>query len=167
MKLTRTNTPLYSPTRTNTTLPTATPTRVCSAEKCNGQDDDCDGLIDEGYAINQVCFKGVGACMVAGITVCDGTGTGVVCNATSNPPQLWENCNGIDDDCDGQVDEGFNIGQPCTMGAYPCIIKGTITCFGCAGEFQQECNCSDGIDDDHDFAIDCADPDCSGRNPCP
>lgn len=71
-------------------------------EMCNGNDDDCDGLNDEIYTnLGSAC--GVGAC--AGVYICNGAGDGTECNGAA--PQINETCsNGIDDDCDGSVDEG-------------------------------------------------------------
>jgi hypothetical protein len=73
-------------------------------ETCNGVDDDCDGLVDEDFS----CAQGA---VVACTTSC-GTQGAMVCSescalpdATECVPPL-EVCNGVDDDCDGYVDEG-------------------------------------------------------------
>ena len=39
-----------------------------------------------------------------------------------------EFCNGKDDNCDGQTDEGFNIGQACVGNAGVCQVTGKIEC---------------------------------------
>jgi hypothetical protein len=49
--------------------------------------------------------SGVGACEAPGTTVCAADGQGVLCGATPGTPTL-ESCNGLDDDCDGAVDQG-------------------------------------------------------------
>ncbi|MBN1774677.1 MAG: hypothetical protein JXB32_25675 [Deltaproteobacteria bacterium] len=81
--------------------------RVCEApvdEECNGVDDDCDTLTDEGFA----CAAGS---TVACTTPCGVEGTGI-CTDTCEPPTRAactaadEACNGCDDDRDGTTDEG-------------------------------------------------------------
>jgi N-acetylmuramoyl-L-alanine amidase len=86
-------------------------------EKCNGMDDDCDGLTDEEGALGcKILFldadqDGAG---VTGSTRClcaaaDGYSatTGGDCddNDPQRSPGIPETCNGLDDDCDGDVDE--------------------------------------------------------------
>ncbi len=84
----------------------------CSAltpqqEICDGMDNNCDGQFDEGLPDVQICSKeveGVGKC--AGAAVCMGV-AGWVCNA---PKAQLEVCDYKDNDCDGQDDEGFQVG---------------------------------------------------------
>ena len=85
---------------------------VCNAEAadplpevCNGLDDDCDGEADETWTLlGDICFAGQGVCQGAGVWVCAEDGQGAVCNAEPGPPGE-ESCNGIDDNCNGVVDE--------------------------------------------------------------
>ena len=75
-------------------------------ETCNYLDDDCDGSTDEGFDLVGACTNGVGICLRSGNKVCSG---GVaVCDAVPGPanPGGEIACNGLDDDCDGDVDEG-------------------------------------------------------------
>ncbi|MBI5487551.1 MAG: DUF4215 domain-containing protein [Deltaproteobacteria bacterium] len=74
---------------------------VGASEVCNGADDDCDGVLDEGFP----CILGsssacVTTCAVSGSRSC-GPGCALTpCAGTEVP------CNGCDDDADGVVDEG-------------------------------------------------------------
>ena len=86
-----------------------------AVEECNGLDDDCDGLTDEELD-GEMCelANEVGVC--EGILSC---ANGVKTCVGSQPTE--EICNGIDDNCDGQVDEGFDdMDQD---GAADCVDK--------------------------------------------
>ena len=75
------------------------------AERCNGRDDDCDTAADNGFA----CRPGE---TTSCATSCGSTGTGICTDACAPPGPAActvpaESCNGRDDDCDGETDEGF------------------------------------------------------------
>ena len=72
-----------------------------SKESCNGLDDNCDGTVDEG-AGGDPCFveNQHGACI--GAYECDNGE--LSCDA---PSPAAEQCDGEDNDCDGEADEGF------------------------------------------------------------
>jgi hypothetical protein len=70
-----------------------------SAEACDGEDDDCDGVADND--IGDVSC-GLGACRVT-LPACVG---GSVSTCLPLPPtSAVDGCNEVDDDCDGAVDE--------------------------------------------------------------
>jgi len=80
-------------------------------EVCDGTDNDCNGELDEGFDAGDPCSAGVGACAVEGVQVCD-TPDSTVCDAVPLEPSE-EVCDGIDNNCDGFTDEGFNEGCGC------------------------------------------------------
>ncbi|MHC4816034.1 MAG: MopE-related protein, partial [Planctomycetota bacterium] len=75
-------------------------------ELCNGLDDDCDNVADEDFPLlGTACNNGqLGACYNTGTYVCRTDETGVECNAVAGNPTN-ETCNGIDDDCNGKIDD--------------------------------------------------------------
>ncbi len=79
-----------------------TPTGIAESV-CNGVDDDCDGTDDEDY-VSQVTNCGVGACATTGSTSCVSGGVVDSCTPGTSTAEV---CNGIDDDCDGDIDNGL------------------------------------------------------------
>jgi hypothetical protein len=78
-----------------------TPLPLAAPEKCNGADDDCDGAIDEDLG-TVTC--GLGVCAATTAACVGGVPPTCVPNWAA---QVAETCNGKDDDCDGQTDEGM------------------------------------------------------------
>ena len=78
-------------------------------EVCDGKDNDCDGKADEDFA-NQgkACSVGKGVCLSQGKYVCKPDKAGLLCDAKSGTASQ-ELCSGLDDDCDGEVDESVPL----------------------------------------------------------
>ncbi len=105
-----------------------------AAEVCNGIDDDCDGIVDEGFDVDG-----------DGYTTCGGD-----CDDADPAvnPGAAEVCNGGDDDCDGLVDEGFDADG-----------DGYTTCGGDCDDVDPAVNpgaaeVCNGIDDECDGIVD-------------
>ena len=90
-----------------------------ASEICNGLDDNCNGSIDEDliYDIWYADADGDGyGDAASAVTTCDGAPIGYVadntdCNDGNDGinPEAAETCNGIDDNCNGFVDEGIDL----------------------------------------------------------
>ncbi|MEK7524550.1 MAG: MopE-related protein [Patescibacteria group bacterium] len=130
-------------------------------ERCNEVDDDCDGDIDDLFNGDGTAKPRPGmTCTMLGICgtgkyECSGTFE-VACDARTRAK--LETCNGADDDCDGDTDEGFNVGQSCTGTGYCAIFTGVWRC-NATGVAECSANdegkgkpevLSDGVDDDCD-----------------
>jgi len=107
----------------NDTNPSVNPSAV---EICNGIDDNCDGIVDEGcnctegqtepFYTGQNGTEGIGTCHFGTRTCVSGNWNITIPEVT---PQT-EVCNGIDNDCDGVVNEGCN----CTNGQNETVYTG-------------------------------------------
>jgi len=140
-------------------------------ETCNGKDDDCDGKVDEdetGVGMTRSCDTACGP----GTEVCSG-GKWMNCNATVPTTEI---CNGVDDDCNGKTDDGFDCAKgetascgtdvgECALGTRVCdgtckwgqclggVVPATEACDGvkdedCDGTVDNGCSCTNGATKD-------------------
>ena len=103
---------------------------------CEGLDNDCDGETDEGFEIKDFdgAAKGVGeecgtGICAGGLVICSADRTEAVCSTWQ--VLTGEACDGLDNDCDGETDEGLvfdgkGLGEPCN-GVGPCG-NGVVEC---------------------------------------
>ncbi|MEK6967236.1 MAG: putative metal-binding motif-containing protein [Nanoarchaeota archaeon] len=143
---------VYSPACT----PGAPTTEICG----NSIDEDCNSQLDNGCSCTpgqiQSCGISVGACE-QGNQTCQDDATWGAC--TGGITSIPETCNGIDDDCDSQVDNGLvcngcqeNATQTCGVAIGACK-QGNQTCTGgvwgaCIGSIAQASEICNGLDDD-------------------
>ncbi|MET0386677.1 MAG: MopE-related protein, partial [Polyangiales bacterium] len=134
-------------------------------ELCDSLDHDCDGnpftctqpgcVSPVPVGVGDPCGQGVGSCV--GTQYCD---------MTANPPTLRcdaaggsdEICDGLDNDCDGAVDEGLPPGGPCGSSAGECK-PGTLVCNAsggqdCVGGTEPTPEVCDSLDNDCDGKLD-------------
>jgi len=75
-------------------------------ESCDAADNDCDGLVDEGFDAD-----------ADGWTTCEGDCDDSAAAAFPGAPEA---CNGADDACDGSVDEEPGASLACDVDGFPC-----------------------------------------------
>jgi hypothetical protein len=131
-------------------------------ETCNGLDDDCNSAVDEGVQVES-CYTGPDGTAGQGICRrgerrCQGVDGWGRCQGDVTPDD--EQCNALDDDCDGQTDEGYDLGQLCRRGRGDCQAEGVFVCDDAGG---QRCDAQpgrprgevcDGRDNDCDGEVD-------------
>jgi hypothetical protein len=150
-------------------------------ERCNGEDDDCDGTVDEDDAVDAATWYADGDADGYG----DPASSAVACTApsghvsdatdcddsdTSQFPGAEERCNGDDDDCDGTVDED-DASDASTWyddddgDGYGDAGDSTLSCAQPSGYVSDDRDCDDtdsSVNPGADEHCDGADDDCDG-----
>ncbi len=166
-------------------------------ESCNSKDDDCDEACDEDWPevavtnpkcknyhlVAKVCTAGLGICKRTGHYVCKKDGSGSECSVTPGKPNpggeicnngLDDNCNGLidegcapcvpqlevcdgkDNDCDKAVDEGF-VSTACGSTVGQCTAGKTVCSGGgvsCKGGTKPSAEVCDNKDNNCDTVVD-------------
>jgi len=138
------------------------------AETCDGTDEDCDGLVDEDFAVGATC-DGEGACGPGLIECVDAESTRCSTDPGGSMDETGlELCDAADNDCDGLVDEGYSLGEACegagecTAGIFECHPSDPMMalCSTDPGGSDHEARdeVCDGADNDCDGTVDDGDP---------
>ena len=142
-----------------------------------GTDADCgDGQVCDTSVSPHVCVECYDDSHCSGAApTCDIGSNTCICVPTNDGIEI---CDGLDNNCDGSIDEGFDLGAACSNGLGICEAFGILVCNGSggvecnsvAGEPSQEI-CGDSLDSDCDGQLDngcecLADDDCSVGEVC-
>jgi uncharacterized delta-60 repeat protein len=127
-----------------------------SDSNCNGVDENCNGIPDDGYIVTSTAC-GQGVCSSTGQNICQNFQTINTC-IPSQPTGNDDNCNGVDEDCDGNADNNY-VPTPTSCGIGACSSTGQLICSN--GQVSGTCNpgtpqaeICDGADNDCDGMTD-------------
>lgn len=121
-----------------------------TSEACDGVDNDCDMKIDETFMVGQPCDGTDADVCSDGVIACTSL-TAAACN--DGPADAPEICDSFDNDCDGNIDEGFNLGAACDGADTDACVEGQLVCNTTGGTRCSDTTAStpelcNGLDDD-------------------
>lgn len=166
-----------------------------ASERCDVVDNDCDGTVDERFETGTIYVDDDGdghgdpAQSAEGCLTADGwSELGDDCDDDTprNYPGNVEECDFIDNDCDGVVDDGLEgtlyadedrdgfgdprtiVGEGCSAETYGLGIADNTDCLDHSPDAHPGGieRCASGIDEDCDGLQDCEDEDCEGNGNC-
>jgi hypothetical protein len=128
-------------------------------EICDGKDNDCDGVVDNGFSfqgspVGGACYPGVGACITKGTVVCTSTTAAGCSTAASSPDESFHAvaaANGSWDwNCNNNIDRKYPLASCESFSAAACPAQGWMVTPGGAGDcgqplLQQACSVVSGV----------------------
>ncbi len=134
------------------------PDQEPAAELCNDLDDDCNGEVDDGEPESgEACDTGMPGACAMGLTQCSAGAVECVEQVAASA----ELCDGIDNDCNGTVDDGnpeggaaclTGLSGACSAGTQQCMA-GTLSCVQTTAQAPSE-TCNNALDDDCNGLVD-------------